>query len=478
MATGGVPGLVRYDLLFQALGGPALIALDPDGRIAGWSAGAETLTGHPAAAAIGQSYELLFDPAAIGLDAVRDEQGALIGFVETRREAAEPPDERQAQAAQAQRELAGRMEALGRLAGVMAHDFNNLLTAVLSRAELALRAVDHDRERLVKMIVGVRDAAQRGAAMNRRLLGFAGRQPLDPVRVELKPLLAALAEDLRQVLPADIQLVVEAPDRLAMVEADPQGLRERLMDLALNARDAMPEGGRLTIAARGATLNGEGAGLFGPHVLITVTDTGHGMAPEVRERAVEPFFTTRDGGTGTGLGLSQAYGFARQSHGALSIVSEPGLGTTISLYLPADDLVAEDASPADPAPTPAHEAVLVVEDDRQVAELTDALFRELGYEPVMARSPREAMEALARLKIDLVFSDVVMPGGLSGFELARRIRMRFPEIPILLTTGYGEALAQRDVCEFPVLNKPYRIDELIEALGALRRGSGGEAKPH
>jgi nitrogen-specific signal transduction histidine kinase len=365
---------------------------------------------------------------------------------------------------------------MGRLAGVMAHDFNNLLTAVLSRSELALRAVDHDRERLVKMIVGVRDAAQRGAGMTGRLLSFAGRQFLDPARVELKPLLADLAEALAPELPADIQLLVDAQPRLAMVEADPKALRERLLDLALNARDAMPDGGRLTIAARNVSLHGEGAGLFGAHVLITLADTGQGMSTEVRERAVEPFFTTKDGGTGTGLGLSQAYGFARQSHGALSIASEPGRGTTISLYLPAGDLVTEEADAAEAA-SEHHEAVLVVEDDGQVAEMTDALFRELGYEPVMARTPSEALDALMHSKFDLVFSDVVMPGGWSGFELARRIRLRFPEIPILLTTGFGDALAQRDVCEFPVLNKPYQLDQLVEALSALRR-SAGQSKPH
>ena len=210
-----------------------------------------------------------------------------------------------------------------------------------------------------------------------------------------------------------------------------------------------------------------GCGLSGDFVAIKVADTGEGVAPDLRERVFEPFFTTRDGGPGTGLGLSQAYGFARQSRGGIVLRSEPGQGTCVTLYLPA--LAGAFDSPG--AGGEEQGSVLVVEDDAQVAELTDQIFRELGYQPIMARTPGEALETLTRAKVDLVFSDVVMPGGLSGFELARRIRARYPQVPILLTTGYSDSLAEREVGDFPVLNKPYRLDELEAALAALRPSS-------
>ncbi len=490
MAAGGVSDLARFDLLVQALSGHAVCVLDCKGRVASWNARAEAIAGYSNAEALGRAFcdfftgedlakglptGLLKSAAeqrhvageawriakhgrryrvAFEIDAVRNEKGALIGFVEIFRAAPQVEP----------RALADRMDALARLSGVMAHDFNNLLTAVLSRSELALRVVDGDKERLVRMIVGLRDAAQKGAAMTRGLLAFAGRQPLEPAAVGLKSQITAVAEQLRAALPDTIELVIDLQDRLPSLQVDAEQLTAALMALALNARDAMPDGGRLTISARETGVGGMACGLSGDFVAIIVADTGEGIAPDLLERVFEPFFTTRDGGLGTGLGLSQAYGFARQSGGGVILRSEPGRGSCVTLYLPA--LAAASDSPGERGEE--QRSVLVVEDDAQVAELTDQIFRELGYRPIMARTPAEALEALTRAKVDLVFSDVVMPGGLSGFELARRIRARYPKTPILLTTGYSDALAEREVCDFPVLNKPYRLDELEAALAALQ----------
>ena len=512
MVAGGSSDLNRLDLTLQGAKALGLATLDAFGRVLTWNAAAEAITGYAAAEALGECWARLFSAAGAPVEksmtlkaaaerglvtdsawrasrdggrywaeaqveALRGAEGQVSGFVLVFRDATgEVEAARQAEETREQRRLDDKMEAFGRLAGVAAHDFNNLLTAVLSRSELALRAVDNDTERLVRMIVGVRDAAQRGAAMTRQLMAFAGRQLLEPVRLDLAPRLSALAEKLKQALPPGVQLEVDVPEALAHVEADPQALEASLTAVALNARDAMPEGGRMTLSARNVSLCGEAGGLRGDFVQICLADTGSGIDPELQGRVFEPFFTTRSGGAGTGLGLAQAYGFARQSEGAVTLRSEPGQGTTVSLYLPVRVLSeAAVRSVADHA----HEAVLVVEDDSQVAELTDQLFRELGYEPIMARTPREALEMLARAKVDLVFSDVVMPGGLSGFELARRIRTRFPEMPILLTTGFADSLAEREVGEFPVLTKPYRIDELVAALDKLQMSSAGpQAKPH
>ncbi len=493
MAAVGVSDLARFDLLVQALRGHAVCLLDREGRVTSWNARAQAIAGYSKAEAVGRAFCDFFTgedratglPAgllksaaeqrhvageawriardgrryrvAFEIDAVRSEKGALIGFVEIFRDVAQVEP----------RALADRMDALARLSGVMAHDFNNLLTAVLSRSELALRYIDSDKERLLRMIVGLRDAGQKGAAMTRRLLAFAGRQPLAPAAVGLKPQLAAVVDQLRPALPATIELVIDLPDRLPPLEVDPEQLTAALLALALNARDAMPDGGRLTISAEETNPGGVGCGLSGDFVAIKVADTGEGVAPDLRERVFEPFFTTRDGGPGTGLGLSQAYGFARQSRGGIVLRSEPGQGTCVTLYLPA--LAGAFDSPG--AGGEEQGSVLVVEDDAQVAELTDQIFRELGYQPIMARTPGEALETLTRAKVDLVFSDVVMPGGLSGFELARRIRARYPQVPILLTTGYSDSLAEREVGDFPVLNKPYRLDELEAALAALRPSS-------
>ena len=270
---------------------------------------------------------------------------------------------------------------------------------------------------------------------------------------------------VRPSLRSNIELVIETADQLWPVDADAGALELAILNLAFNARDAMKEGGRLKIAAHNVVLNGDPDGLKGEHVALTVSDTGPGMSRDVRERVFEPFFTTKGYGEGTGLGLSQVFGFAKQIGGGVTVESKPGAGATFTLFLPATRLGAVTGERQVNGKA-AHGKVLIVEDDALLAELAAGMLDELGFEGVVAHSAKEALEQLtAGERPKLVFSDIVMPGGLSGIELARKVRNRFPELPILLTTGYSEEVGGNH--GFPVLQKPYELDALAGALGAL-----------
>jgi CheY-like chemotaxis protein len=269
---------------------------------------------------------------------------------------------------------------------------------------------------------------------------------------------------LRPSLRSNIELITEISDQLWPVDADPGALELVLLNLAFNARDAMKDGGMLKISAHNEMLTGQPEGLHGEHVAIKICDTGVGMSPEVMERVFEPFFTTKSFGEGTGLGLSQVFGFAKQVGGAISAESKTGQGSTFTLYLPA-------SRGADAAETRANGAnalgkVLIVEDDTLVAELAAGMLHELGFEATVTHSAKEALERLTcGEKPKLVFSDIIMPGGISGIELARKVRDRYPELPILLTTGYSEEVGGSH--GFAVLQKPYELDTLAGALEKL-----------
>jgi nitrogen-specific signal transduction histidine kinase len=354
-----------------------------------------------------------------------------------------------------------KMEALGQLTGGLAHDFNNLLTAILGATELALRNIDNP-EKVRRMLDGVRNSAQRGAGLTRQLLAFARAQPLQIRQIDLKSFFADVTTLIRPSLRSNIEVVTEISDMLWPVDADAGALELAILNLAFNARDAMKDGGTLKIAAHNVVLNGKPDGLKGEHVALTVADSGHGMASDVMERAFEPFFTTKKFGEGTGLGLSQVFGFSKQIGGALAVESEPGKGATFTLYLPASRGATADETRANAGN--ALGRVLIVEDDTLVAELAAGMLSELGFECTVAHSAREALERLTTgEKPKLIFSDIIMPGGISGIELARKVRDRFPELPILLTTGYSEQVAGSH--GFPVLQKPYEMETLASALG-------------
>ena len=376
------------------------------------------------------------------------------------------------EAAQARMTQTLKLEALGRLTGGVAHDFNNLLAVVTAGTSLLARTEDPARRE--RLTASIAQAASRGADLTRRLLTFAPRQAVRPEPGALGPWLADIGALLSRSLQADIAVEIDAPADLWPVLADPAEMELAVMNLGLNARDAMPRGGALRIAARNATLEAaeDPDGLSGEFLQLEVSDTGTGMAPEVLARAFEPFFTTKPG-SGTGLGLAQVYGFARQSGGAARVASRPGQGTSVTLILPrataeADMPVAAPRPEADGPARPLR--VLVVEDDEAVAALVLDMMAHLGHTPIRATGPADALAQLGSgLEVDLVFTDVLMPGGMDGLDLARALREGRPELPVLLTSGYGGAPARVAEAGLPLLRKPYTMGALREALAAAAR---------
>jgi signal transduction histidine kinase/CheY-like chemotaxis protein len=402
--------------------------------------------------------------ASVVIDAIRDKEGKLLGFAKITRDMTEKRETQlRLQESREQLFRSQKMEALGQLTGGLAHDFNNLLTAILGACELALRNVDNP-DKLKRMLDGVRNTAQRGAGLTKQLLAFARAQQLEIQQIELQPFLADIATLVRPSLRSNIEVVTEISDQVWNVDADAGALELAILNLAFNARDAMKDGGALRISASNQVLEGEPEGLRGEHVALRIADTGSGMAPETMERVFEPFFTTKSFGEGTGLGLSQVFGFAKQIGGAVTVESKPGEGATFTLFLPASRGATATDSHANGRA--ALGRVLIVEDDSLVAELAAGLLGELGFEATVTHSAKEALDRLAGgEKPKLIFSDIVMPGGISGLELARKVRDRFPELPILLTTGYSEQVAGTH--GFPVLQKPYELDSLAGALGNI-----------
>jgi PAS domain S-box-containing protein len=490
----------RFRILVQGVTDYAIYMLDPEGRVTNWNAGAQRIKGYAPNEIIGEHFSRFYTPedlnagvpkraletaretgryeaegwrvrkdgtrfwASVVIDAIKDDEGKLIGFAKITRDMTEKREARlRLDESREQLFRSQKMEALGQLTGGLAHDFNNLLTAILGACELAMRNLD-DREKLKRMLDGVRGSAQRGASLTRQLLAFARAQQLEIKQIDLKQFLAEVTTLLRPSLRSNIELVTEISDQLWPADTDAAALELAILNLAFNARDAMKDGGQLKISAHNVVLEGEPDGLRGEHVALTVADTGTGMPPEVIDRVFEPFFTTKGFGEGTGLGLSQVFGFAKQIGGGISVESKPGKGATFTLYL----RTSRGATAAETARDGHHSLgrVLIVEDDMLLAELAAGMLAELGFEVVIAHSAKEALEQLAggdRPK--LIFSDVVMPGGISGIELARKVRDRFPELPILLTTGYSEEVGGSH--GFPVLQKPYEMDGLASALGNL-----------
>ena len=370
-----------------------------------------------------------------------------------------------------------RLDAVGQLTGGVAHDFNNMLTVILGNAELLQEALERDvaHRELAEMIVG---AANSAAELTKRLLAFARKQALNPIAVDSNQLIADMYPLLRRTLAANLEIELAAESDVWQALVDPAQLENALLNLCINARDAMLGGGRLRIETKNAELDEDYASgqvdvKSGQYVLIAVTDTGCGIAPDVLRRVFEPFFTTKDKGKGTGLGLAMVYGFIKQSGGHISIYSEPGLGTTVRMYLPR----AADDSPQSPVATGVFriihgtETILLVEDEEQVRRFALSQLKSLGYKVLQAQNGVEAMELIERGgQIDLLFTDVVMPGGMSGRQLADAARKRRPGLRVLFTSGYNE-----DAIVHPgrlgqgvqLLPKPYRRRDLAERIRSI-----------
>jgi PAS domain S-box-containing protein len=501
-STGETEELFR--ILVQGVTDYAIFLLSPAGVVTSWNIGAERIKGYTQSEIIGQHFSRFYtdeDKAAgvpavilaeaakagraeregwrvrkdgsrfwahVVVDAIRDDEGVLIGFAKITRDITERKEAAAAlEKANAALFHAQKMEAIGRLTGGVAHDFNNLL-AVLSNG-LEVLAIQSPTPVHRKMIEGMRRAIDRGATLTQQLLSFARQQPLQAQAHDLNGLIREFAPMLSRAgnRSTSVQLALQPGEAFALVDA--ARFEAVLLNLVVNAVDAMPTGGTITIATDTVDSDAESTPALpaGRYVRIRVADTGTGMSDDVLAQAFEPFFTTKQPGKGTGLGLSQVYGLITQSGGDVRLSSELGKGTTVDLYLP----VAEPAasSPAVP-PAPKAETVLLVEDEPDVLGVASELLVSIGYDVVPASSASEAVGILhERGDVDVVVSDISMPHGISGLELARLVLSDYPKIRVVLTSGYSPA-ALRDgkggLSDVRFIPKPYRLADLAKALRA------------
>jgi signal transduction histidine kinase len=356
---------------------------------------------------------------------------------------------------------AQKMQALGQLTGGIAHDFNNLLTVILGSADI-LRRPGLDEAKRIRFAEAIVQTTGRAAALTSQLLAFARRQPLRPEVIDLRVKIQAMTELLDRTLGERVKVETELLSGGCRIEADPAQLEAAILNVAVNARDAMPDGGTLTIRTADATFGDEAK----PAMALSFTDTGTGIGKEALARVFEPFFTTKAIGKGTGLGLSQVYGFAAQSGGDVQVASEIGQGTTITLLLPCSDR-ADEAPPIEAESRPQMRRrdgrVLVVDDNEDVGIFAETLLEELGYTVVRAASGEEALDLSRSQAFDLVFTDVVMPG-MSGLQLANLLREEKPALPVILTTGFSDEVLKSGTGGRAVVFKPYRLEALNEAI--------------
>lgn len=371
---------------------------------------------------------------------------------------------------------AQKMEAMGQLTGGIAHDFNNLLTVIIGNLEMLEGRLTTPLQR--ELITEALEAADLGARLTSRLLAFARRSHLEPESINLNTFVLGLTDMLHRTLGATIYLSSALTPNLWSARVDPSQVESAIVNLAVNARDAMPDGGRLLIETANAAVDAEMSNRLegiqpGDYVRLSVSDTGTGMPDSVRERAFEPFFTTKEQGRGTGLGLSMIYGFAKQSKGLATIESVEGKGTTVTIYLPrhrVEPVVLADVDDADVIAPGTGQVILAVEDDHRVRKLTVNRLTQLGYVVMSASSGAEALAVLAaQHAVDLIFTDIVMPGGMSGYDLRLKVQSLYPQVPVLLTSGYAEQLVGDAGAADPnlrILRKPYRLADLAEAIEA------------
>ncbi|HWZ47651.1 MAG TPA: PAS domain S-box protein [Herbaspirillum sp.] len=492
----------RFQLLVSAISDYAIYMLDTEGYINSWNTGAQRFKGYSTEEILGRHFSCFYTPqdnadglparalrraaeegkyeaegwrvrkdgrrfwASVVIDPIRNDAGELIGFAKITRDITEKREAAEAlQKANAALFQSQKMEALGQLTGGIAHDFNNLLSVVSSGIDLLSMQPQNKNES--KILESIRRAVERGAGLTQHLLSFARQQPLQPEKHNLNDLIGSFESVLRRAGDAALTFDIRLGSRLKTVSIDATRFQTTLLNLVVNARDAMPAGGKLSITTENVRLQPQEIGVLasGDYVRIVVADTGTGMPPEVVARAFEPFFTTKEMGKGTGLGLSQVYGFIMQSGGDITIESTLGEGCVISMYLPAHE---SDDAAGYAAPDTSAEKVLIVEDEPDLLDVAAGLFRAIGYEVVTASSSAEAIDLLARIgDIDILFSDVVMPHGMNGVELACLARQRYPTLKIMLVSGYPlPALKAEhgDLENFPFLHKPYQLAELARKL--------------
>ena len=489
----------RFRLLVQGVTDYAIYMLSPEGIVTNWNAGAARIKGYDESEVVGTHFSRFYteeDRAAgspewalerarrtgryeaeayrvrkdgtqfwahVIIDAIHDANGELLGFAKVTRDiterklAAEALERANAALFQSQ-----KMEAIGQLTGGIAHDFNNLLGVLSSSLDLlGMRLHDPSDSRLLGTM---QRAIDRGATLTQQLLSFARQQPLKIDLVDPNQLIEGFETMLRRAGAPNITFALNLQDELETVAVDAARFESALLNLVVNARHAMPDGGGITIKTANVALRDHQVGQLpaGNFVRIDVVDTGHGMAPEVMARAFEPFFTTKELGKGTGLGLSQVYGFIAQSGGEVALASKVGAGTTVSIYLPGLD------APVKAVEAMELESVLIVEDEADLMDVASELFRSMGYEVITASNGIDAVDILERkAHVDILFTDVMMPNGMNGIELARFAAQHYPDMKIILASGYTlPSLRAKydDIDQFAFMSKPYRMSDLARKL--------------
>jgi len=492
----------RFRLLVQGVTDYAIYMLSPEGVVSNWNAGAQRIKGYAEQEIVGQHFSRFYtEPdrasglpgralgtaaregryeaeawrqrkdgtcfwAHVIIDAIHDEAGALLGFAKVTRDLTEKKAAADALAeANAALFQSQKMESIGQLTGGIAHDFNNLLSVLASGLEvLTLRnGMGAGGIGDIKTLDSMRRAIDRGATLTQQLLAFARQQPLQPETRSVNNLVSGFESVLRRAVNATIAFEVRLEPAIRATVIDSARFESALLNLVVNARDAMPDGGSILIDTANVELGEREVDSLAPgsYVRVTVSDTGSGMSPETARRAFEPFYTTKEVGKGTGLGLSQVYGFIKQSGGEVKIRTAPGEGTAIAIYLPA--VAGQDA----PVQQDCTESVLIVEDEPDLMDVATALYISMGYEVLTASGGQEAAALLASRHIDILFTDVIMPNGMNGVELATYTRAQYPQVKIILASGYplpALKLEHNNLSEYAFVNKPYRLSDLARAL--------------
>jgi PAS domain S-box-containing protein len=494
----------HFQTLIEGVVDYAIFALDKEGHVASWNSAAQKIMGYTAEEIIGKHFGIFYRPderragapnraleLAIqrgkhevegwrirkngtpffitgSVSSNRDDAGNLLGFINILRDATERRDaEEKLVQAREQLAMSQKMEAIGKLTGGIAHDFNNLLMIIGGNAQIFTRLLD---PKLPKAIEAIQTAAKRGESLTRQLLTFSRHQQLSPTVVDLNASIKNMRTMIESSLRGNIVYDENIGEGVWPVKLDLAELELAIVNIAVNARDAMPNGGTFTLSINDVTVNqqiGDNS-LKGAFFAIAFSDTGTGIPPNLLSKMFDPFFTTKDVGKGTGLGLSQVYGFAHQAGGTVTADSTVGQGTTITVYLPscADEQITSNEVFAAKTKTQhsQRQTVLVVDDSADVAEVTSSLFEHLGYETIYRESAEAALKLLeAGTKIDLVFSDIVMPGTIDGVGLAREIRSRYPNLPVALTTGYSDA-AKAAPSNLRILRKPFDTEALRDFI--------------